>query len=123
MRGLGAGRRDPVRIWLLRLPAWPDWLRIELTLVLGGSVTLGRVGWLCFLDASGVALADDGVLLFAAGTAGTGEGGAGVREGLLNSGWGVVGVPGAGGTAGICDSLFRRRASVGLIVLAPRPPT
>ena len=62
---------------------------------------------------SGVVREEDGVSLFRRMTGGDGSGG--------GSACGVGGVYGIGGGFGIMDILFNRRASVGLIVRAPRP--
>ena len=62
---------------------------------------------------SGVVREEDGVSLFRKITGGDGSGGGSVC--------GVGGVYGIGGGFGIMDILFNLRASVGLIVRAPRP--
>lgn len=62
---------------------------------------------------SGVVLEEDGVSLFRGITGGDGSDGV--------SACGVGGVYGIGGGFGIMDILFNLRASVGLIVRAPRP--
>lgn len=62
--------------------------------------------------------ADDGVILFRGIGAGDVAGSGFVEKG---SGCGVVGVWGIGGALGMIDILFILRASVGLMVLAPRP--
>lgn len=67
---------------------------------------------------SGVVRADDGVTLFRGIGAGDVAGSSFVEKG---SGCGVVGVWGIGGALGMIDILFILRASVGLMVRAPRP--
>lgn len=67
---------------------------------------------------SGVVRADDGVILFRGIGAGDVAGSGLVEKG---SACGVVGVWGTGGALGMIDILFILRASVGLMVRAPRP--
>ena len=62
---------------------------------------------------SGVVLEEDGVSIFRGAIGGDGSDGV--------TACGVGGVYGIGGGFGIMDSLFNLRASVGLIVRAPRP--
>lgn len=65
---------------------------------------------------SGVVREDDGVDTLRGSIEGERE-----RERRLSSGCGVGGVFGIGGAGCIIDNRFARRASVGLIVLAPSP--
>lgn len=69
---------------------------------------------------SGVARAEEGVTLFLKIIAGDCSNDRSSNE---KSGCGVGGLTGLPGTFGFMDSLFNRRASVGLIVLAPSPLT